>query len=224
MSGLPAVPGELLHIANLVRLKCMHHMLIVAAGVLAAVLNVSGTVPYVRDIFRRRTKPERAMWWIYAVLFGVLFFAQVDAGAGWLLLITATYVLAAILIAVLSVWYGYGRLHKRDVISFGIAALGLVLWALTSDPLLAILMVIVVDFAGFWLTIVKTWHAPHSETLLAWQLSFVAAIVSIFSIDTWKLSVLIYPVYSVLGIALLIAIIIARRRVVKEDPADFGAN
>lgn len=199
----------------------MTHALQVTAGALAVVVGTAGTVPYVRDIFRRKTKPERGMWWIYGGLFAMLFFAQLRAGAGWLLLATASYVLSSALIALLSIWYGYGSLHKRDIISFGIAAAGVALWTLTSNPLLAILMVIVVDFAGFWLTIVKTWHAPHSETLVSWQLSFVAAIISIFSIDNWTLSVLVYPLYAVLGTALLVVLIIARRRVVKEDPADF---
>lgn len=82
-------------------------------------------------------------------------------------------------------------------------------------------MIIVIDFAGFWLTLVKTWHAPHSETLISWQLSFIAAILSVISAGTWKVTIIIYPLYAALGTALLVWLIMYRRLKVKKDPSDF---
>lgn len=161
------------------------------------------------------------MWWIYSFLFTLLFFAQKSAGARWLLIVSASYILSSTLIAVLSVKYGFGKFHKRDVFSIIIAALGLTLWQVTSSPLIAIIMVIVVDFAGFWLTIAKTWQAPHSETLISWQISLVAATLSIFSIGKWKFTLIIYPLYAVVGTGLLIWVIMYRRTKIKEDPSDF---
>jgi hypothetical protein len=190
-------------------------------AVVAAGLNVIGFVPYLRDILRHKTKPERAMWWIYVVLYGVLFVAQMDAGAGWLLWVTSVYMLSSVAIAILSVWYGYGSFHKRDTISLGIAAAGLLLWQLSDRPLIAILLVILVDFAGFWLTLVKTWYAPRTETLVSWQLACVTAVLSIFSVGTWTLEVLIFPVYTALVTALLVWLIMYRRTKVTEDLPDF---
>src|SRR4051812_47298095 len=118
-----------------------------AIGIISAAVNIAGTVPYVIDIFRGKTKPERAMWWIYSFLFSILFAAQLQAGARWLLVVTAVYVMDSLLIAVLSLKYGYGRLHKRDIISAVVAVLGLLLWQIADSPLIAIVMVIVVDFA-----------------------------------------------------------------------------
>lgn len=199
----------------------MHHTFLIVDSIVAASLGIVGLVPYFRDIFRHKTKPERAMWWIYSVLFILLFAAQKKAGAHWLLVVSAGYILSAVLIAVLSLRYGYGTFHKRDVASLGIAALGLLLWLLTDQPLAAIVMVVIVDFAGFWLTLTKTWHAPHSETLISWQLSCAGAILSVFSADSWKPSIVIYPLYSVLGSGLLVWLIMYRRTKVKEDPIDF---
>lgn len=199
----------------------MNNNLLVLASVVAGVVNLAGTIPYVIDIFRGKTKPERAMWWVYTVLFSVLLLAQWGAEAGWLLLVTGEYIFSAALIAVLSLKYGYGKFHRRDTVSMGIAALGLLAWWLTSSPLIAILMVIVVDAAGFWLTLVKTWRAPHSETLIAWQLSFASATISVLSIDKWTFAVVSYPVYAALGAGFLVWLIMYRRTKVAEDPADF---
>jgi hypothetical protein len=191
------------------------------AGVIASILGIAGLIPYLRDIFLRKTKPERAMWWIYTALFALLFFAQVSAGAHYLLIVTATYVLSSTVIAILSVKYGYGSFHLRDGLSLAVAAIGLVLWRLTNNPLIAILMVIIVDFAGFWLTLLKAWHAPHSETLIFWELTLTATVFSVFSAGSWKLSIIIYPIYAVIADVLLVCLIIYRRRMVKEDPSDF---
>ncbi|HTE57386.1 MAG TPA: hypothetical protein VK694_01470 [Verrucomicrobiae bacterium] len=201
----------------------MHNDLAAVISITAGILNMVGFVPYVRDILRHKTKPERAMWWIYAFLFGVLFVAQMDANAGWLLLVTVSYIASSVAIAVLSVWYGYGGFHKRDTISFVIAALGLVLWLVTDTPLIAIVLVIIVDFAGFWLTLVKTWHAPHTETLISWQLAFVTAVLSIFAAGSWSLDVIIYPLYAVAGTGLLVWMIMYRRKKLEptEDLPDF---
>jgi hypothetical protein len=190
-------------------------------GIVGALINAASLVPYVRDIIRHKTKPQRSMWWIYSGLFLLLFAAQLDAGSGWVVVLTAEYVLSATTIAILSLKYGYGSLHKRDGLSIGVALFGLAAWLITSNPLLAIIMVVMVDFAGFWLTIVKTWHAPHSETLISWELSLIGNIIGVAAVTTWSFTVLVYPVYAVLGTALLDWIIIYRRRKIAVDPIDY---
>ncbi len=164
---------------------------------------------------------QKERWWIYVVLFSLLFAAQASAGASWLLVVTATYILTAGFIAVLSLKYGFGSFHKRDTISILIAALGLLVWLITSKPLTAIVIVIIVDIAGFWLTLVKTWHAPYSETLIFWQVTFIAAILSVFAAGTWNFTIIIYPIYTVLATALISWQIAFRRKSVKEDLLDF---
>jgi hypothetical protein len=199
----------------------MNDGVLAAIGVVSGIINLLGTVAYVRDIFRHQTKPERAMWWIYAVLFSVLFAAQVDAGARWVLLVTGGYVLSATFIAFLSLKYGYGKFHRRDVLSIVVAAFGLLIWWRYDEPLLAILMVIIVDFAGFWLTLIKTWHAPRTESLIAWQLSCIAAVLSVASVGELSFTVLVYPIYAALATLLIVWLIRYRRTKVAEDPADF---
>lgn len=199
----------------------MHQDLALTAAVAGGLINILALVPYIRDIFRRKTKPERAMWWIYTALFILLFAAQLSAGAKWLLIISGEYVLSSALVAILSLKYGYGSLHKRDGLSLAFAALGFILWLVTDKPLLAILIVIAIDFAGFWLTLIKTWHAPHSETLITWQLNCLSAVISLFSIATLTFTILIYPLYAVFGTALIVWLIMYRRTKIKEDPVDF---
>jgi hypothetical protein len=39
-----------------------------ALGVLAALIGIASTVPYVRDTFRRSTQPHRGTWLVWSVL------------------------------------------------------------------------------------------------------------------------------------------------------------
>ncbi len=160
------------------------------------------------------------MWWIYSVLFLLLFSAQLNAGAKYLLIATGIYAISAITIGLLSFKYGYGSFHKRHIYSLAAAIIGLFLWQTTNRPVLAILMVMLVDLAGFWLTVYKTWYAPHSETLISWQLALVSNAVSVLAISKWTVSVYIYPIYAVIVEALFVGMIIYRRQVVTKDLDD----
>jgi hypothetical protein len=181
-------------------------------GIAAPIINTIGLVPYLRDIFRHKTKPERATWWIWLALVVIALVAQMAAGATWSLGFTIGNTIAIGIIAVLSIPYGYGRFRLRDAVSLFVASVGVVLSLLTRSPLAALLTVVAVDAAGFWLTIAKTWEAPHSETLLSWKLSTVAAMASVLSVGALSFTKLLYPFYVFLGNALLVLIIIYRRK------------
>ncbi len=95
----------------------MNDKLYAVLGVGAAVLNVVATVPYILDILRGKTKPERATWWIWATLLIVILAAQWHEGASWAMAWTATTILLMLIIGVLSVRYGYGHMARRDYLS-----------------------------------------------------------------------------------------------------------
>lgn len=43
----------------------MNETMLMLLGVSAGALNFAGMVPYVRDMFRGTTKPDRATWWLW---------------------------------------------------------------------------------------------------------------------------------------------------------------
>ncbi len=186
-----------------------------ALGIASGVVNILGLAPYVRDIFKGKTKPERATWWIWGTLSAIAFLAQLAAGARWSLYMTGGQMLVAFAIAIASVWYGYGTFHKRDIVSLLVAALGLLAWKFTHDPLAALLIVVFVDALAFWLTISKTWQAPHTETLISWVIAGIAGVMGVWSVGEWNLTKMIYPMYIMLANWLLVLIIIIRRPRVK---------
>lgn len=187
-------------------------MLQATLGVLSGVIGVIGMVPYIRDILLRKTKPERATWWIWLSLNFVAFAAQWAAGATWSLGMTVGQIIALLLIASLSIPYGYGTFSLKHIISLVVAAFGIILWRLTDEPVLALVIVVIVDFLAFWLTIRKTWRAPDTETLSAWVFATVAAAFGALAVASFDAVKLMYPLYITFGNLALVAIIILRRR------------
>jgi hypothetical protein len=186
--------------------------LLATFGILSAVVNTIGLFPYIKDILRHKTKPERATWWIWLALGSVAISAQIAAGATWSLFMVGAQTTAVAVIAFLSLKYGYGTFKRKDFLSLLIAMLGLVLWKVTSDPLYALLIVVAVDALAVWLTASKTWKAPHTETLIAWILSSLAGLFGLLAVGKLDLTQLIYPLYILVANSSVTWIIIYRRK------------
>lgn len=178
-------------------------------GISAAILNAVAFVPYIATILSGKTKPERSSWWIWSILMAIAFAAQIAAGATWSALLTAVFFIGNIVVAFLSLRYGYGKFSFKDGAAIVAALIGVALWAATNNPLIALLVTIVVDFLAYWLTIIKSWKAPYSENLLAWSLMTLAAILSILSVGEFNVTLVLFPVYvacvSMCGVIVLIS-------------------
>lgn len=186
-------------------------------GIASGVINTIGTIPYLRDVLRGKTKPERASWWVWLALAVIAFYAQVAANATWSLFITGSSVLTIGAIALLSLKYGYGKFRTRDRNSLIIAAIGIGISFMLSSPLIALLVVISVDLVGYWLTVTKTWLAPHTETLISWLASAIAGGLAAIAVGEIELSKLIYPFYWMVCAGVMTLIIFGRRQKASHD-------
>lgn len=187
-------------------------------GYISAFLSIIMVVPYIRDIFLLKTKPERASWFIWTVLGFIAFFSQLAKGAVDSLWLTAGQTLAVLVIAILSIKYGTGGFTKRDIISLFFAGVGLVLWVITHDAAYALILVIVVDSIGSLLTLLKSYEDPESETAMTWILSGTSGIFGALAVGVFNPILLAYPIYIVVAnysivISLLIGKFVKTRKV-----------
>jgi hypothetical protein len=157
--------------------------------------------------------------WLSLSIIGLI--AQLAAGATWSVLLTASSVLCVGAIAILSITYGYGSFHKRDTISLVITGIGIIISFVIHSPLAALLVVVFVDMVGVWLTLQKSWVAPHTETLSAWVAAEVASICALLAVGDFTLAKFIYPLYGVIANGVIVAVVWQRRLSVEYDPVDF---
>lgn len=187
-------------------------------GILSGAVNILGFPSYVRDIFHGKTRPERASWLIWMVLSLIAFFTQLAEGATNSLWLPGASSFTVGSVFLLSLWRGTGGLTRRDSVVLSFAALSLLLWYLTNDAFVALVIVVLLDGAGAVLTFLKTLEDPHSETLFAWMCSFMAGVLAFLSVGQPSFSLLLYPAYAVIANgAITWAIVRGRRRPVQVD-------
>jgi len=186
-------------------------------GISSLVINLISVLPYFRDIVRGKTHPERASWFLWLVLGGIFFSASVAEGAEESLWFTGMQVFTPTVVFILSIKRGVGGFERRDKQGLAVAAFGLLLWYLTDNPGLAILMALLVDSAGLWLTALKTWEKPESETFISWAALLLVGTLAILSVGEFDVTLLAFPAYvTFAGITISSIMLIRSDKSVKE--------
>jgi hypothetical protein len=187
-------------------------------GIVSGLLAIVAVVPYIRDIIKKKTRPERASWLIWTVLGGIAFFSQLAKGATNSLWMTALSTLCVLVVFLLSLKHGEGGLVRRDIVALLVALLGLVLWYFTKDATIALLIVIGVDLSGSFLTIIKSYEDPESETMSTWILASISGLFGTISVGTLNWVLLMYPLYILFAnLAVTIAIILGKKKLLKKS-------
>ncbi len=181
-------------------------------GIIAGILSLATNIPYLRDIFRRKTKPERATWFIWSVLNTTAFFSQLAEGASHSLWLNGVQAAGVIIIFLLSIKLGVGGFSRWDVSALIASGFGLVLWYFTNNAAIALFITIIIGAIGALLTIHKAYVYPDSETMSAWLLAGTAGIFAAISVGTLDYVLLIFPMYIIISNYLVAAAMILGRR------------
>ena len=180
-------------------------------GVLAVLVGVADTVPYVRDILRGVTRPHRGTWLIWSTLTIVVVLSQHADGATWSLLMAGAQAVLTTLIFLMSIRRGEGCLCAGEWLMISVASLGVVGWIVADEPIIATACVVLADLLGAALMVPKAYRDPHSETLSTFALASLAGALAVGAVGAPNLALLLYPVYFCLVNGAL-ALLLWRRR------------
>jgi len=182
-------------------------------GYASGILGTLGFLPYIRDVLAGKTKPQRASWLIWSVLVFIAFFSQLTKGATDSLWVTGVGAVGVTIVFLLSLKFGVGGLAKKDIAALVSAAGIILLWYLTKEAAVALLLVIVANSIGVSLTLVKAYRDPGSETMVAWVLTGVSGIFSVLAVGRVDLVLLAYPAYIALAnFSVAAAVVLGRKR------------
>lgn len=169
-------------------------------------------VPYIRSIRAGRTRPHVFSWLIWGLGTFVVFLAQLAGGAGagaWPIGISG-------LITFYVAWLAWRRRADTDVTrsdwAFLFAALAAIpAWALTSDPLWAVLILTTVDLAGFGPTFRAAWTNPHAERAGFYALAALRNLLVVLALERYSTTTALFPA-AVGVVSLALAVMILSRR------------
>jgi hypothetical protein len=188
----------------------MHFKILLA--ILSIVMTLVGYSFYFRDIFKHKTKPHAFSWLVWATLTGIAFAGQITNGAGagaWVTLVTA---IVSCVIFFLALKQGEKNITLSDKLNLASAALVLLFWFFTNNPLTAIILVTIIDFLGSIPTIRKSYLKPYEETLIHYVLAGLKFVLAIMALQKYSLITCLYPASLVASNLLFAAMLVIRRR------------
>lgn len=181
-------------------------------GVVAVAIGFVGYVPYFRTIFSGKTRPHAFTWLVWCILTAIAFGGQVvgKGGAGaWATGFTAFTSFAIFGLALVK---GKRDFPLADWLCLGGCVIALTLWAITKDPLLAIILITVIDMLAFIPTFRKSYTHPYSEPAFTYALSGLKFLASLFALHQLSAVTILYPASLVLTNGAFIVLLVLRRK------------
>ncbi|MBU6388416.1 hypothetical protein KGQ72_00835 [Patescibacteria group bacterium] len=180
-------------------------------GSAASVLLLALIVPYIRSIVTSTTRPSAVSWFGWAALFIIATAAQASKGIDWSLAVPLISSISTTIIAFTALRMGRLVWTRADGICIVLGTLAITLWAITREPLTAIILSIIADLSVTTPTIIKTYQDPTSEPANLWVLYVIGVILELVATQQFTVYNLLFPVYTVIGSS-LIAVLALRGR------------
>jgi hypothetical protein len=174
-------------------------------GLLSLIFNLIGYVPYYRDIFRGKVKPQRITWSLWAVLTFIASVNQIRNGGGWSTVFVLSTFLLVFGVFILSFTKGIGGGSTQDKLSLVVAGLLFIWWIYSKDSVYSTYIVIAIDSIGALLTAQKAYKEPETEAYLQWFTSGISAMLGILAIEGYSIILLAYPLYVVIGNSVIVS-------------------
>jgi hypothetical protein len=177
-------------------------------GILATIIGLYATVPYVIAILKGKTKPHQFSWLIFVIMNGIVLFSQFFEGGRESVLITLTFFIGSLIIFFLSLKYGTRDTSKWDKLLLTLALLTIVIWVLTRSNEAAIWLTLVIDVIATSMIILKLRKEPKSEDPKAWIVATIAYVFTALSLVGTPFGILyVRPLYGLIcDLVLVLAI------------------
>ncbi|HTL39425.1 MAG TPA: hypothetical protein VL306_01295 [Methylomirabilota bacterium] len=183
----------------------------IVLAIVAAIVGLFGYIPYIRDIYRGKTKPHIFSWFIWGTLEGIAFIAQLAKGGGAGAWVTGLAAFITFSIALSCLHQKDRDIKLFDWLALGGALIGIVLWVSTKNPLHAVICVCVSDGLGFVPTFRKAYFKPNEETLIEYSMSAVKWLIAIFALKSINLTTVLYPASLILSNTIFVSMVMVRR-------------
>ncbi len=176
---------------------------------LALIFNIIGNFSYLKAVIQGKAKPHKISWFIWALAPLVAFAAQISQGVGISSLMTFAVGFGPLLVFLASFTNrkAQWKINKFDYFCLALSVLAILLWALTKDALLALILSIIADAVACIPTLIKSWYFPETEDYIAYLCAGISAFITILTIQTWDFQTYAFPVW-ILGICAVFVLLI----------------
>lgn len=163
-----------------------------------ALLNLIGSIGYVIDTLKGKTKPNRVTWSLWALAPMVAFFAMLGEGVsitGSLMTFMVGFgpllVLLASFVSKKSVW----KITKFDITCGILSLIGVGLWFITRTGEIAIAFSILADLLAGLPTLVKAFKEPETESYGVFLFGAISAGITLLAAQVWTFTSISFALY-----------------------------
>ena len=182
-------------------------------AIVGAVIASLGGLYYLYETVVGKTQPNRITWLLWGIFPMIIFIAQRVEGVEGVSWASFAAGLTPLLIVTASFFnkQAYWKTEPRDYYLMGAAVLGMILWAITDNPNLAILFALIADVLAGIPTLIKSYRHPESESWIAYAISTVGFGISVLSIQVFDFANVAFVVY-LFGMNATFAVLASRGR------------
>ncbi|MDE2591183.1 MAG: hypothetical protein KGL95_16115 [Patescibacteria group bacterium] len=160
-------------------------------------INGVGTASYVVGTVRGNIKPNKVTFFVWSLAPLVAFFAQIHKGVGiqsWMTLSVGIFPLSVFTASFINK-KSHWKLYPRDVVCGLLSVCGLVLWYLTHEPNVAIVLSLFSEGFATLPTIIKSYYYPETEIGWPWLASVVSGVLTLITISIWNFATYSFPLF-----------------------------
>lgn len=172
-------------------------------------LSIYGSLDYLIKTVKGEVKPNRVTWFLWAVIPFIAFAAELQKGVGIQSILTFIVGFNPIVIFTASFLNkkSYWQIGPLDIICGILSVIAILLWLITKEANVAIILAIIADALAALPTVIKSFKYPETETPFPYFLFMTNALLVTLTIKSPTLAHLGFPVYIfVLNITLFILI------------------
>ena len=166
-------------------------------ALIGTVIASLGGFYYLYCTIKGTVKPHKMTYFFWGLFPLIVFASQISQGVG--VIAWATFIAGitpfAILIAASFNPNAYWEIKQTDYIYGAIAVLAMIIWYITKEPNIALILALIADFAVAIPTIIKTYQYPKTESWKAYGLNVIGFSVGLLSIHTWTIENYAFIVY-----------------------------
>ncbi|CAN5327082.1 hypothetical protein BH11PSE11_BH11PSE11_29150 [soil metagenome] len=186
-------------------------------GAISVAAGLIGSFWYWRSIHAGQSRPHLFSFLVWSILAAIAAVAQISSGAGpgaWISICTA---IIGIITTIWACSAGEKNITRGDWISLTFALSAIPLWMATKNPLWAIAIVSLIDCAGFYPTMRKSWDRPDQENMAAWSLNVVKLGIALPAMNELTLVTALYPASFLVLNALFVCMCLLRRSAIANQ-------
>jgi len=157
-------------------------------AIIGAIIGSLGGFYYLYATLAGKAQPNRVTWLLWGIFPMVIFAAQRAQGVQGLSWASFVAGFTPLLVVAASFFNekAYWKTTALDLGLMAAAVIGIILWAVTDNPNLALLFSLLADMLASLPTLIKAWRHPASESWKAYAISTFGFGISLLSEQTYN--------------------------------------